>query len=62
MHALQSPELCGPDPKTTQKVFALMKADNEAVNNNDPTARAALYTRGAVFVTDSGPFRRERKE
>ena len=45
------------DPQTTQKILALMKAVNEAQNNNDPAARAALYTRDAVFVTpDGGPI------
>ena len=46
-----------PDPQTTQKILALMKAVNEAQNNNDPAARVALYTRDAVFVTpDGGPI------
>jgi len=45
------------DPQTTQKILALMKAVNEAQNNNDPAARVALYTRDAVFVTpDGGPI------
>jgi hypothetical protein len=43
------------DPQTTQKILALMKAVNEAQNNNDAAARAALYTRDAVFVTPEGP-------
>ena len=42
------------DPQTTQKILALMKAVNEAQNNNDPAARVALYTRDAVFVTPDG--------
>ncbi|MBV8227792.1 MAG: SgcJ/EcaC family oxidoreductase [Verrucomicrobia bacterium] len=45
------------DPQTTQKILALMKAVNDAQNNNDPAARVALYTRDAVFVTpDGGPI------
>jgi len=44
------------DPQTTQKILALMKAVNEAQDNNDPAARVALYTSDAVFVTpDGGP-------
>ena len=29
---------------------------NEAANNNDPAASAALYTRDGVFVTTEGPI------
>ena len=42
------------DPRTTQKILALIKAVNEAQNNNDPAARVALYTRDAAFVTPDG--------
>jgi uncharacterized protein (TIGR02246 family) len=45
------------DAQTSQKILALMKAVNEAQNNNDPAARVALYTRDAVFITpDGGPI------
>jgi uncharacterized protein (TIGR02246 family) len=44
------------DPQTTQKVLALMKALNEATNNNDPAGIAAFFTRDAVFLTPEGPI------
>src|ERR1700751_4579381 len=43
------------DPQTTQKILAICKAIDEAVNNNDPAARAAPFTRDAVMVTPDGP-------
>jgi uncharacterized protein (TIGR02246 family) len=43
------------DPQTTQKILAICKAIDEAVNNNDPGARAAPFTRDAVMVTPDGP-------
>jgi uncharacterized protein (TIGR02246 family) len=42
------------DPQTTQKILAICKAIDEAANNNDPAARAAPFTRDAVFVTSDG--------
>jgi hypothetical protein len=50
------------DPQTIQKILAIGKADEEAHNNHDAAAKAALYTLDAVFVTDSGPFRQKHKE
>jgi hypothetical protein len=44
------------DPQTTQKILALMKALNEAQNNNDAAAVAAFFTRDAVSVTTEGPI------
>src|ERR1700751_290791 len=44
------------DPQTPQKILAICKAIDEAVNNNDPAARAAPFTRDAVFVTTEGPI------
>ncbi len=44
------------DPQTTQKILALMKAVNEAQNNHDAAAAAALFTRDAVFLTPEGPI------
>ena len=44
------------DPQTTQKILAICKAIDEAVNNNDPAARAAPFTHDAVFVTPEGPI------
>src|ERR1700680_665477 len=43
------------DPKITAKLNANIKAYDEAVNNNDAAAIAALYTEDAVFVSDRGP-------
>ncbi|HEY5814492.1 MAG TPA: DUF4440 domain-containing protein [Terrimicrobiaceae bacterium] len=44
------------DPQTTQKILAIGKAFEEAVNNNDAAAIAALYTRDAVFAAPGGPI------
>jgi uncharacterized protein (TIGR02246 family) len=44
------------DPQTTQKLLARVKADEEALNNDDPAAYAALFTRDAVYVTTEGPL------
>ena len=44
------------DPQTTQKILAIIKALVEGYNNHDAAAIAALYTRDAVLVTDSGPI------
>jgi Domain of unknown function (DUF4440) len=44
------------DPQTTLKLLALTKAYDEATNNNDAAAIAALFTRDAVFVTPEGPI------
>jgi uncharacterized protein (TIGR02246 family) len=44
------------DPQTTQKLLAAVKAVDDAVNNNDPVAMAALYTRDGVLVTEKGPI------
>jgi uncharacterized protein (TIGR02246 family) len=42
------------DPQTTQKLLAFGKADEEAENNNDAAAKAALFTRDAVLLTPEG--------
>jgi ketosteroid isomerase-like protein len=42
------------DQQATQKIRAISKAYDEAVNNNDAAAIAALYTEDAVFVSDRG--------
>ena len=42
------------DPQTTQKLLAGRKADEEAHNNYDAAAAAALFTRDAVFSTPGG--------
>jgi uncharacterized protein (TIGR02246 family) len=44
------------DTQTTQKILAIGKALDEAINDNDPAAIAALYTRDAAFVTTEGPI------
>jgi uncharacterized protein (TIGR02246 family) len=43
------------DPQTTQKLNANIKAFDDAINNNDAAAIAAIFTEDAVFVTDRGP-------
>jgi ketosteroid isomerase-like protein len=44
------------DPQTTQKMLALGKADEEAHNNRDAAAAAAIFTRDAVFHAPGGPI------
>jgi uncharacterized protein (TIGR02246 family) len=44
------------DPELTEQLKALSKKTDDAYNNNDPAALAALYTEDAVLVTDSGPI------
>ena len=45
-----------PDPQLRQQLDAKCKKYEEACNNNDAAAVAALYTEDAVFVTDTGPL------
>jgi uncharacterized protein (TIGR02246 family) len=42
------------DPQTLQQLDAKSKKYDEAVNNNDAAAVAALFTEDAIFVTDTG--------
>ena len=44
-----------PDPQLRQKLLELAKNFEEAWNNNDASALAALFTEDAVLVNDSGP-------
>jgi uncharacterized protein (TIGR02246 family) len=44
------------DPQIIDQLNAIAEKHDEAVNNNDAAAVAALYTEDAVFVTDSGPI------
>ena len=44
------------DPQITQKIRALSRAFDDAVNNNDAAAVAALFTEDAVLVSDRGPI------
>jgi ketosteroid isomerase-like protein len=45
-----------PDPQLRQKLLELAKNfEEEAWNNNDASALAALFTEDAVLVNDSGP-------
>ena len=43
------------DPQTIEQLRRESKKYDEAINNNDAAAVAALFTEDAVFVTDSGP-------
>jgi ketosteroid isomerase-like protein len=45
-----------PDPQLRQQIEAIGKKYDEAANNNDAAAIAAIYTEDAVFVTDTGPL------
>jgi ketosteroid isomerase-like protein len=45
-----------PDPQLRQVIDALTKRTDEAYNNGDAGALAALYTEDAVLVTDAGPI------
>ena len=44
------------DPQIIEQLNAVGKKYDEAVNNNDAAAVAALYTEDAVFVSDRGPI------
>ena len=44
-----------PDPQLRQKLLEMAKNFEEAFNNNDASALAALFTEDAVLVTDAGP-------
>jgi ketosteroid isomerase-like protein len=43
------------DPQTIEQLQTESKKYDEAINNNDAAAVAALFTEDAVFVTDTGP-------
>jgi uncharacterized protein (TIGR02246 family) len=45
-----------PDPQLRQVADALSKKLNDAWNNNDASALAALFTKDAVLVNDTGPI------
>src|SRR5271166_427757 len=45
-----------PDPKLRQVADALSKKFDEAYDNNDAAAVAALFTEDAVLVTTQGPI------
>ena len=44
-----------PDPQQREQLLALAKKFEDAWNNNDATALAALFTKDAVLVDDTGP-------
>jgi uncharacterized protein (TIGR02246 family) len=44
------------DPQIIEKVNAVGKKWDEAANNNDAAAVAALFTQDAIFVTEAGPL------
>ena len=45
-----------PDPQLREALLALAKKFEDAWNNNDATALAALYTDDAVLIEASGPI------
>jgi ketosteroid isomerase-like protein len=45
-----------PDPQLREALLALAKKVDDAWNNNDAAAVAALYTKDAVEVTNEGPI------
>jgi hypothetical protein len=52
-----------PDPELRQRLIAIIQKHNDAINNNDAAAVAALYTEDAVLVEQGGPtFGREAIE
>jgi uncharacterized protein (TIGR02246 family) len=44
------------DPQIIEQLDLIARKYEEAVNNNNAAAVAALFTEDAVFVTDNGPF------
>ena len=44
-----------PDPQLRQQLLELAKKFEDAWNNNDATALAALFTVDAVLIEESGP-------
>jgi uncharacterized protein (TIGR02246 family) len=44
------------DPQIIGQLESIAKKYEEAVNNNDAAAVAALFAQDAVFVTEGGPF------
>jgi hypothetical protein len=44
------------DPKTAEQLSALSKKTDESYNSGDAAALAALYTEGAVLLTNTGPI------
>jgi len=44
------------DPQKVQELHALVTKFDDAKNNNDSAAVAALFTEEAILVTDSGPI------
>jgi ketosteroid isomerase-like protein len=44
-----------PDPQLREQLLALAKKFEEAWNNNDADALAALFTKDAVLIEESGP-------
>jgi ketosteroid isomerase-like protein len=45
-----------PDPQLRQELDAFVKKFDEARNNNDAAAMAALFTEDAIIVADIGPI------
>ena len=49
-------ETTTPDPQLRQQLEAFAKKEDEAFNNNDAAAVAALFVDDAVMVTNRGPI------
>jgi ketosteroid isomerase-like protein len=45
-----------PDPELRQQLDAFVKKFDEARNNSDAAAMAALFTEDAIIVADTGPI------
>jgi uncharacterized protein (TIGR02246 family) len=52
---VQTPQKDTVDPQIIDQLNAFVEKYDEAVNNNDAAAMAALFTEDGVIVSDSGP-------
>jgi uncharacterized protein (TIGR02246 family) len=52
---METPQKDTVDPQIIDQLNAFVEKYDEAVNNNDAAAMAALFTEDGVIVSDSGP-------